>query len=764
VEISTNQRLRRTLTTLSTCNRILVRSENEDELANAICRTLVEIGGFALAWVGFAEDDADRTIRPVASAGCGTDFIARARLSWADVARGRGPSGRAVRTGMPWRVADIATDPDFEPWREDALASGLRSCLSVPLIGHGQILGVLGIYGDTPGAFHEDEIGLLNELGEDLSLGLIGLRNRVARQRAELRLLLSEKELLRLKQHLAQAQEVGHVGSAELDLLSGEAFWSDEHYRLMGLEPNAVPATDERLLASVLAEDRPLVRRLCEAARLGKDQPATEFRLQPVEGEIRWVRRQQRVVRDADGRPVKVVITLQDISNAKRSEVDLQASRENLAAAQRVGRIGSSVIDLQTGASHWSDELYALFGLDPATSRPSQETVYARTHPDDLPTLRERRLSWGRGIDAEPGEFRIKCGDDAYHWFHIRANLVADDGRPPTRVIATFQDITERKQAQKNNAALERQLMQAQKMEAIGNLTGGIAHDFNNLLTVILGHLDLIESKLDQASDVRAWTKVCRKAIGRGARLTRSMLAFARQQPLRPTVINIGNVVQETCDMLRRTLGEGIEIVVEYGPNLWMCEADPVQLQNALINLAINARDAMPQGGRLLVEARNASLDATYAAHASWVTPGDYVALSVTDSGTGIPAELLGRVFEPFFTTKEPGKGSGLGLSMVYGFAKQSGGHVQIYSETGKGTAVKLYLPRSHAAASEEVAAPPHPSWFQAPRPWSSSKTMTTCGPWPLSFCSDSATRCFRRKTPTPRRRSFRAAATWRCC
>jgi PAS domain S-box-containing protein len=254
-------------------------------------------------------------------------------------------------------------------------------------------------------------------------------------------------------------------------------------------------------------------------------------------------------------------------------------------------------------------------------------------------------------------------------------------------IVFVLEDVTARK-------ALEQQLRQAQKMEAIGQLTGGIAHDFNNLLGVIIGSLDLLrEHEADKES-----AELAQEALTgalRGAELTRRMLAFARRQPLQPKIVDLNETLPGITEMLRRTLGEDIIINTSPAGDLWPALADPSQVEDAILNLAVNARDAMPRGGRLVIETANARLDEIYAAQNSELAPGDYVMLSVTDSGTGMPAEVIERAFEPFFTTKEAGRGTGLGLSMVYGFIKQSGGHVKIYSEPGHGTTVKLYLPKA---------------------------------------------------------------------
>ena len=252
--------------------------------------------------------------------------------------------------------------------------------------------------------------------------------------------------------------------------------------------------------------------------------------------------------------------------------------------------------------------------------------------------------------------------------------------------------------------AAEDRLRRAQRLEAVGQLTGGIAHDFNNLLAVIIGNLDLLEQDL-AGSPAAQYAAAALKASLRGAELTRQLLAFGRRQPLDTKVVDLNDRVEKTSGLLRRTLGDTIEITTLLHPDLWPALADPVQFDAALVNLAINSRDAMRNGGRLTIETENRRLDELHGADFE-VAPGDYVMVAVTDTGTGMPPEVLARAFEPFFTTKGPGEASGLGLSMVFGFARQSKGDVKIYSEVGQGTTVRLYLPRATdaQARAEDVA------------------------------------------------------------
>jgi signal transduction histidine kinase len=243
-------------------------------------------------------------------------------------------------------------------------------------------------------------------------------------------------------------------------------------------------------------------------------------------------------------------------------------------------------------------------------------------------------------------------------------------------------------------------MRQMEKMDALGQMTGGIAHDFNNILAVIIGMTELAAAHAADNPKLAAMLAQIDESAERGAQLVQRLLAFARKQPLKATVLDLNQTVERAVGMLERTLGEDVSLHCALVPNLWPAMVDPSQLEHAILNLAVNARDAMPKGGRLVIETGNVHLDEDYAAQNSEVAPGDYASIMVTDSGTGMPREVIERAFEPFFTTKEVGRGTGLGLSMVYGFVKQSGGHVKIYSEVGHGTSIRLYLPRATQAAA----------------------------------------------------------------
>jgi len=333
-------------------------------------------------------------------------------------------------------------------------------------------------------------------------------------------------------------------------------------------------------------------------------------------------------------------------------------------------------------------------------------------HPDHQAAV---EAIWKRALSGEEFTEIAEFGDPDRdrRWYEMKFNLLRDkDGRQ----IGAYQfvyDVTPRLEAQAQLLEAQEALRQSQKMEVVGQLTGGIAHDFNNLLTVIIGGLDQIGRGLASIADdnlagrLRRSRDMAFQASQRAAMLTARLLAFARRQPLDPKPIDANRLVAGLAEMLARTLGEQIRLEVVTAPGLWMSQADVAQVENAILNLAVNARDAMPDGGRLTIETGNAFLSDDYvSALAEPVAPGQYVLIAVTDTGCGMDSAILDKVFEPFFTTKPVGQGTGLGLSQVYGFIRQSNGHVRIYSEPGHGTTVKLYLPRLTDATEAPLEAP----------------------------------------------------------
>jgi PAS domain S-box-containing protein len=403
---------------------------------------------------------------------------------------------------------------------------------------------------------------------------------------------------------------------------------------------------------------------------------------------------------DAYPTPEGLAVYFRDISRRKRSQEEVRISNERFLL---VAQATNDVIwdwDLVDSTLWWNENFKTLFGYDAADVEPGPEAWLNRIHPEDADRVIDSIHAVIDGNEKSwVSEYRFLHHDGHALTIIDRGSVIRDESGRAIRMVGSMLDVSPQRE-------LEGRLRQAQKLEAMGQLTGGIAHDFNNLLTVILGSTELLCDELESGQQPYLLAKMIATAAQRGADLTSRLLAFGRKQPLQPRLLDLGGLVAGMEAMLHRTLGEHIEIRVIRPAVPWTAEIDPALLESAILNLAINARDAMGKGGRLIIETANATLDAERAAEED-IAPGQYVVLTVSDTGQGIAPDVLPKVFEPFFTTKEAGKGSGLGLSMVYGFVKQSGGHIRIRSELGHGTTVRLYFSRSlkTAQASPETTA-----------------------------------------------------------
>ena len=467
------------------------------------------------------------------------------------------------------------------------------------------------------------------------------------------------------------------------------------------------PPTETRLIGSLSD-----VRRVLEVLRVARGQGESMNGKKPTyaESKARLAEAEEALRAIRSG---KVDLVLEEdhplVLRVKGAEEELLKSREQLEMALSGSNAGLWDLRFDPDAPHQiSDEIYLSprlkgfigFGGDEFPN--SVSAWQSRILPEDLDVLRRSAQEHLEGRrEIHEAEYRIRHRDGSIRWIHTRGKIHRDDHGVPIRWSGMDWDITERKRMEQEMASLQEQLRQAQKMEAIGRLAGGIAHDFNNALTVIRGNCQLSLLDLHEADPLYGNLKEIELCVDRAARLTQQLLAFSRKQVMEVKVVDPNGLIEDLQKILRRILGEDIELTTFLEEGVGKVRVDPGQMEQAVINLVVNARDAMPRGGKLTIETANVELDEAYARKHVAVTPGPYVMLSVSDTGVGMPPEVRERVFEPFFTTKGAGKGTGLGLSMVYGIVKQSGGNIWVYSEMGKGTTFKIYLPRVEGPVEE---------------------------------------------------------------
>ncbi len=452
---------------------------------------------------------------------------------------------------------------------------------------------------------------------------------------------------------------------------------------------------------------------------------ATDFF--PAMGERgKWLHFTAAAIRNPEGRIIGAVETLEDITERKLAEEEARAARQRLLDIIDFLPDATFVVDQNKKVIAWNRAIEEMTGLRKEQIIGKGDYAYA------VPFYGEREPMLIDFLGTEESSFKFKYdnfsnkgdtlygeryfpavfgGRGAYLWG--KASPLLDSGGIQVGAIESLRDLTDRKQAFEDLLKMQEQLRQAAKMEAVGRLAGGIAHDFNNQLTIVQGYCNLLLEQLPNRHSGRKLVSEVLRAADRSAKLTSHLLAFGRKQVLNPELLDVNKVLTDLLDPLRRMIREDIEVEIQVAPELWHVEADRNQLEQAIINLAINARDAMPGGGRLIIKARNDVLDGKYVLRHMGTSGGPHICLSVSDTGMGMDDATKQRIFEPFFTTKPVGKGTGLGLAMVYGFVKQSGGHMNVVSEAGHGACFEIYFPRSSGSGvsvAEELVPKSSPS------------------------------------------------------
>ncbi len=587
-------------------------------------------------------------------------------------------------------VGDLFSDPlsDEPETRQTASSVDTKTILVVPFLRGPRLRTIIYLNDRSVRHWGHDEVLFMEEVAERV-------RQVIERADAEAALAASEAEF----RTFAQAMPNQVWASAP----DGKLNWFNERvYAYGGGQPGELDG--DGWVAMVHPDDVPAAAEKWQAALQAGLTYETEFRLRRHDGAYRWHLGRALPIRDPDGKISRWIGTNTDIEDQKATSEALarlnatleQEVAERTADRDRVWRNSQDllvVVDPRGVFRAVSPSVKAILGWTP--DELMGQSAFGFIVEEDRASTNEaiKEAAVGR-LDVYENRYRHK--DGGFRWLSWVA--APEDGF----IYGAGRDITVEKAASEELARTQDALRQSQKMEAVGQLTGGIAHDFNNMLAVVIGSLDLLRRRLvGEDARSRRYLEAAVDGAQRAATLTQRLLAFSRQQPLKPEPTDLNKLVAGMSELLRHSLGTDVRLETVQGGGLWRANVDPNQLENVILNLAVNARDAMPEGGRLTIETQNAHLDERYVASEPGLSLGQYVLLAISDTGSGMPADVIAKAFDPFFTTKPVGKGTGLGLSQVYGFIKQSGGHVKIYSEVGVGTTIKVYLPRvmgSHQA------------------------------------------------------------------
>ena len=601
-----------------------------------------------------------------------------------------------------YRVADFGTDAvaalsSGKPWittdqPDGARAGGIAATICMPTLRAGRLAGLLGVHSSVPRQWSEAEQALVREVAERSWA-------HVERVRAEAALRDSERQL-RL------VLDGARIGTWQLDLVTGRGGWSPRTAEIMGL-PHDRPLSQREQAAMIHPDDRARVQEgTARLAAAGTDF-ATEYRIVRPDGAVRWIASHGLIMRDAAGRPRRAIGTMRDVTARREAQEGLERLNRTLEAQvaertaerDRMWRLSRDlllVVDLRRRVRAVNPAVAALGYAEEAVLG---RRLAAFVHPDD-------RLAADAAIrtvaTAPIGEFaaRLRAADGS--WRHFIWSAAPGEGE----AYVIGRDVTAEAGRREELEQAQEALRQAQKVESLGQLTGGVAHDFNNLLTPIIGNLDLLARRAGTDERQARMIRGALESAERARVLVQRLLAFARRQPLQPGPVDLAQLVGSMTALVASTVGPQVAVAAEVAPGLPPALADANQLELAVLNLAVNARDAMPRGGLLRLAAALASPEAIAGAGLA----GDYLSLTVTDSGTGMDAGTAARAVEPFFSTKGVGKGTGLGLSMVHGLASQLGGAMLLTTAPGEGTAVELLLPlaaEAAAAAPEVEATPP---------------------------------------------------------
>lgn len=689
----------RALRTLSRCNESMIRSESEAELLHDICRIAVDVDGYRLVWVGYAQDDAEKTIMPQACSGEGQEYLTNLQVSWSeDDPNGQDHIGRVIRSGEPLFIPDLSQEPGFAPAFKKPEAHGIAGILVLPLKNQTRTFGVLVLYPAEVRTSYENELHLMRELAANLAYGIGSLRSQSERRRMEVAIRkmaasvsadTNQDFFCQLAANMAEA--LGAQAAFVTRLLPNQP----QNARTIAAIVDGQQVENFDYLVSDTTCRNPMDGQDCIVPDRVADLFPQSPSLKKLGAEAYVGRRLVNVDEETVGflfalyrRPLEpsefVTSTLQIFATRAAAELERRQSDTRLreqASLLDKARDAIVVRDLDHTISYWNQGAERLYGwtVEEAHGRSAIDLLYGVSKEYLIAV--ESTLANGEW----QGELHNSTKSGTPLVVEARWTLVNDEKGRPSSIFSINTDITERKK-------LEQQFLRAQRMESIGTLAGGIAHDLNNVLAPIMMGIELLkmEEKDDERLDI---LNIIETSSRRGADMVKQVLSFARGAEGLQLEVRTGHLLKEIEKLANETFPKNIRISSDIPNDLRAVVGDSTQLHQVLLNLCVNARDAMPYGGTLTLAAGNQALDEHYAAMNIEAMPGPYVCLRVEDTGAGMPPEVLERIFDPFFTTKELGKGTGLGLSTTIGIIKSHRGFMRVLSEVGVGTRFHVYLP-----------------------------------------------------------------------
>lgn len=691
-------RTNRALKMLSACNEALIHAVDEIDLLKVVCEIALASGGYRMAWVGYAQEDSQRTVKPMAHAGDENGYLSEVAITWQEnIPEGNGPAGRTIRSGKPCVCADIEQDDRFL-WREPARKRGYRSLICLPLRAENRTFGVLALYSDETLQIGEEAIRLLQDLADDLAFGIGHLRAQRESERihsvvAKVATAVSASTGTEFFEQLAgnMAGALGAAAGFLAEMLPGDPPRArvlagvvdgkkveNFDYAIAGTPCEQLMEDDECVfperVAGLFPESSYLAglgaeayvgRRLTNAAGHKIGLLYVIFREPLMETEF-------------------ITATLRIFAARAASEMERRKSDEQVreqAALLDAAHDAIFVCDLEGRVVYWNKGAERLYGWTAAEMVGRQAISILYAEGVDVESAYQRLFK----IGSWEGELPNLSKEGKSIPVQVSWTIIRDSNGRPTSVLAINSDLTEKKK-------LEAQFLRAQRMESIGTLAGGIAHDLNNVLAPIMMSVELLKDAVVDEEDQRLLSTLMSSAQ-RGANLVAQVLAFARGVEGQRIPVNVGHLVGELVRVMRETFPKNISIESKSGTTIWPVPGDPTQIHQVVLNLCVNARDAMPNGGKLSITVENIVLDDTFASMNGDAHAGSHVVIKVEDSGTGIAHDVMERIFEPFFTTKELGKGTGLGLSTTLAIVKSHGGFINLYSEIGRGTKFRVYFP-----------------------------------------------------------------------